>query len=62
MLNFVNKFLSVVFQQFTINTDEKIIRKTAEVFGKLLRLGGSKIAQVIESNTMEALKWLKAEV
>ena len=58
----MNKFLSVVFQQFTHNTDERIIKKTAEVFGRLLRLGGSKIAQVIESDTIEALKWLRAEV
>ncbi len=31
-----------------MSTDEKILRKTAEVYGKLLRLGGTKISQIIE--------------
>ena len=38
--SFVNKFLSVTFQQFQINNEGSIHKKAAEVFGKLLRLGG----------------------
>lgn len=41
-MNFVNKFLSVIFQQFSINTETKIIKKTSEVFGKLIKIGGKK--------------------
>lgn len=40
IFSFVNKFLSVTFQQFQINNDSSIHKKAAEVFGKLLRLGG----------------------
>ena len=58
-MSFVNKFISVVFQQFSINNDEKILRITSEVYGKLLRLGGTKIAQIMEANVRETLKWLK---
>jgi len=38
--SFVNKFLSVTFQQFQLNNDANIHKKAAEVFGKLLRIGG----------------------
>lgn len=39
-IGFVNKFLSVIFQQFSFNTDLKIIQKAADVFGKLVKMGG----------------------
>ena len=39
--SFVNKFLSVTFQQFQLNNEASIHKKAAEVFGKLLRIGGS---------------------
>lgn len=39
-IGFVNKFLSVIFQQFIFNTDLKIIQRAAEVFGKLVKMGG----------------------
>ena len=58
-MSFVNKFISVVFQQFSQNNDEKILRLTSEVYGKLLKLGGTKIAQIMETNVRETLKWLK---
>lgn len=60
MLTFVNKFLSNVFAQFG-NTDEKFLRKNAEVFGKLLRLGGSKIAQLVDQHFSEAQRWLRQD-
>lgn len=43
LFSFVNKFLSVTFQQFQVNFETNIHKKTAEVFGKLLRLGGQQI-------------------
>ncbi len=39
-IQFVNKFLSVIFQQFSFNSESKIIEKTADVFAKLVRMGG----------------------
>jgi len=39
-ITFVNRFLSVIFQQFTFNNEVYILKKTAEVFGKLVRMGG----------------------
>lgn len=76
-IGFVNKFLSVIFQQFIFNTDLKIIQRAAEVFGKLVKMGGEKtlnncitnslhtlgtqIAQVIVSDVEEAMKWIKGD-
>jgi len=37
---FMNKFLSPVFQQFTIIEDVDALKRVAVVFGKLLRMGG----------------------
>lgn len=39
-IQFVNKFLSVIFQQFSFNTENKVIQKTADVFAKLVKMGG----------------------
>ena len=58
VIAYVNKFLSVIFRQFTMHTDGQIFRRNAEVFGKLVKLGGSKIAQVIEQNVLDAVKWI----
>ncbi|CAK84444.1 unnamed protein product (macronuclear) [Paramecium tetraurelia] len=60
VLTFVNKFIPNVSGQFIYN-DEKFLRKSAEVFGKLLRLGGTKIAQVVDSHFVEAQKQLRSE-
>lgn len=38
-----------------------MLRKTAEVYGKLLRVGGTKIAMILEQNALDATKWLKSE-
>lgn len=43
-MSFVNKFISVVFAQFSEKNDEKILKRTSSVYGKLLKLGGTKIA------------------
>ncbi|CAD8184910.1 unnamed protein product [Paramecium octaurelia] len=59
-LTFVNKFIPNVSGQFQYN-DEKFLRKSAEVFGKLLRLGGTKIAQVVDSHFVEAQNQLKSD-
>lgn len=38
-----------------------MLRRNAEVFGKLLRQGGSKIAQLVDQNFIDAFKWVKSE-
>jgi hypothetical protein len=37
------------------------LKKVSDAFGKILRLGGTKIAQVIEADLKEANKWLRQD-
>ena len=60
-MSFVNKFISVVFQQLSLSTEDRILKLASEVYGKLLKMGGTKIAQIMEANARETIKWLKQE-
>lgn len=61
-MSFVNRFLNAVFEQFQKNTEDRILRKTQEVYGKLLRIGGTKIVSIMERDVKETTKWVKIKL
>ncbi|EGR30890.1 phosphatidylinositol 3- and 4-kinase family protein, putative [Ichthyophthirius multifiliis] len=57
-MNFVNKFHTNVFQQFQENADQRYLKKTAEVYGRLLKLGGTRIQNILHTYITNAIDWL----
>jgi hypothetical protein len=58
MMDFVNKLISVVPRQFSLSTDYSIFEQLAIVYGKLVKLGGTKIVQVVENDIRIATSWI----
>ncbi|KAL4492653.1 hypothetical protein ABPG73_010202 [Tetrahymena malaccensis] len=57
-INFWNKFYQLVLEQFQLMQEEKLLKKNTEVFGRLLRLGGQRVQNVLVgyiSNIIEML-------
>lgn len=57
-MNFWNKFNTLVFQQFQQNVEDRHLKKTADVFSRLLRLGGTRIENLLINQILNAIEWL----
>ncbi|EAS01249.1 phosphatidylinositol 3- and 4-kinase family protein (macronuclear) [Tetrahymena thermophila SB210] len=57
-LNLWSKFNSLVFQLLEQTGDEKVIKKSAEVYGRLLRLGGTRITNLLTDQIQKPIHWI----
>ena len=58
-VQFVHRFLPLIFQQLT-SSDTEIIEKASESLGHLAKVGGTLIAETIENQVATVIAWISA--